>query len=163
MCSIQVWTVFTKSLFILPIWVQIHHLLVLWLLVAIPWIVPSQSARGSRAQRRSHPGQRCQSSESDLVVSALQPSAPGSYRSGYRPRCCKTVLLAWLQEVSRLHKTTVNRNYHEPRVCTCSVLHGMPATVTRPKSPTFKFPSPSREKKMLEGFRSRWTSPFSWI
>ena len=103
---------------ILPIWVQIHHLLVLRLLVAIPWIVPSQWRVGSRAQRRSHPGQKCQSSESDPVASALQPSALGSCRSGYQPRCCKTVPLAWLQEVSGLHKTTVNQNYQELRVCT---------------------------------------------
>ena len=103
---------------IFPNWVQIHHLLVLRLLVAIPWIVPSQWRVGSRAQRRSHPGQRCQSSESDPVVSALQPSVLGSCRSGYQPRCCKTDPLAWLQGVSGLHETTVNQNYQELRVCT---------------------------------------------
>ena len=93
------------------------YLLVLWLLVDVPWIVPSQWRRGSRAQRRSHLGQRCQSSESDLVESALQPSAPGSCRNGCQPHCYKTVPLAWLQEVLGLHKTAVDQNYHRPIVC----------------------------------------------
>ena len=136
-------------------------LLVLWLLVAIPWIVPSQWRRGSRAQRRSHLGQRCQSSESDLVESALQPSALGSCRNGCQPHCYKTVPLAWLQEVLGLHKIPVDQNYHEPIVC----VHILSYMVPQPQWPSQSLqlsscPHPHERRKCWKASGHDGLAPF---
>ena len=137
----------------------IHNVLVIVYICFLLCVAPSQQRRGSRARRRPPPQQTRQSYVPDFVLLAVQPSALGLCKRGNQQHCCKIVLAqedSWLQGTAEL-MNEINLFVH-----IYTVLHGALAAtfpVTKPKSPTFKLSS-LQEKKMLEGFRSRWMNPF---